>query len=225
MHLEIKALEANDTWEITLLPPGKYPIGCKWVFRIKYKADGTIERFKARLVAKGFTQKEGIDYKETFAPVAKMVSVRALLAVAIHNNWIIEQLDINNAFLHGDLHEEVYMTIPQGYSTDLPPNSVCKLKKSLYGLKQANRQWFTKLTSFLLMLGFHQSYADTSLFTYTKGSQFLALLIYVDDILLAGNDRLLIDSVKLQLHNKFNIKDLGALHYYLGIEIFQNSTG
>ncbi|GJT49793.1 retrovirus-related pol polyprotein from transposon RE1 [Tanacetum coccineum] len=134
-------MEANNTWELVLLPPGKMPIGCKWVYIIKFHEDGTIERFKARLVAKGFNQKEGIDYTKTFAPVAKMVSVRALLVLDVHHNWFIEQLDINNAFLHGDLHEEVYMTVPQGYSKQLPPNIVCKLTKSLYGLKQANKQW------------------------------------------------------------------------------------
>ncbi|GKE06455.1 retrovirus-related pol polyprotein from transposon TNT 1-94 [Tanacetum coccineum] len=191
MNKEIQALEVNCTWDITLLPPGKTPIGSKWVLRIKIKADGLIERFKATLVAKRFNQKEGIDYKETVAPLAKMVSFRALIAIATHHNWIIEQLDINNAFLHGDLYEEVYMTVPQGYSSTLPPNSVCKLKKSLYGLKHAYRQWFIKLTDFLKGLGFHQSYADTSLFTLTKGSSFTALLIYVDDILITGSDKII----------------------------------
>ncbi|GKA80974.1 retrovirus-related pol polyprotein from transposon TNT 1-94 [Tanacetum coccineum] len=170
-----------------LSPPDKIPIRCKWVYKIKFHADGIIERYKARLVAKGFTQKEWIDYTETFAPVAKMVSVRAFLVLVIHHNWFIEQLDINNAFLHGDLHEEVYMTIPQGYSKQLPPNTIYKLTKSLYRLKQANRQWFHKLTTFLLTIGFQQSYADTSLFTLSQGSHFTALLLYVDDILLVGN--------------------------------------
>ncbi|GKD24502.1 retrovirus-related pol polyprotein from transposon RE1 [Tanacetum coccineum] len=154
-----------------------------------------------------------------------MVTVRALLATVVQNNWFLEQLDINNAFLHGDLDEEVYMTFPQGYSTSLPPNTVCKLKKSLYGLKQANRQWFTKLTTFLLSLGFQQSYADTSLFTLHTQNNFLTLLVYVDDILLAGNNQSLINSIKQQLHETFSIKDLGPLHYYLGIEILRNLTG
>ncbi|GJX96526.1 retrovirus-related pol polyprotein from transposon TNT 1-94, partial [Tanacetum coccineum] len=164
--------------------------------RVKFKADGSVERFKARLVAKRFNQTEGIYYKETFAPVAKMVSVRALLAVATHHNWPIEQLDINNAFLHGDLDEEFYMVVPQGYSSTLPLNLFCKLRKSLYGLKQANRQWFIKLTTFLTTLGFHQSYADTSLFTMAKGTSFTALLIYVDDIILTENDKAMIQSIK-----------------------------
>nr|GEX76749.1 retrovirus-related Pol polyprotein from transposon TNT 1-94 [Tanacetum cinerariifolium] len=158
-----------------------------WVFKIKHNADGNIERYKARLVAKGFNQKEGIDYNETFAPVAKMVTLRIILAVAIHHDWIIEQLNVNNAFLHGDLHEEVYMQVPQGYSQTLPPNTVYKLKKSIYGLKQANRQWFERLTTFLKTLGFKQSYVDTSLFTLQTATTSLGLLVYVDDILIAIN--------------------------------------
>ena len=115
MDAEIKALEANNTWTITPLPPGKKPIGCKWVYRIKYKSNGSIERYKARLVAKGFTQKEGLDYIDTFSPVAKMVSVKCVLAVATVKGWFLSQLDVNNAFLHGDLHEEVYTSLPPGF--------------------------------------------------------------------------------------------------------------
>ncbi|GJT53090.1 retrovirus-related pol polyprotein from transposon RE1 [Tanacetum coccineum] len=170
-------------------------------------------------------KKEGIDYKETFAPVAKMVSVRALLAVATTNNWFIEQLDINNAFLYKDLNEEVYMALPQGLQHSHPPNTICKLNNSLYGLKQANKQWFHKLTTFLLSIGFHQSYAITSLFTLSEGTQLTALLVYVDDILIAGNHQSTILDIKQQLHKQFNIKDLGPLHYYLGIEILRNSHG
>jgi hypothetical protein len=115
MHLELQALESTHTWSIVDLPHGKIPIGCKWVYKVKYNADGTIERYKARLVAKGYTQLEGVDYFETFSPVAKLTTVRTLLALSSINNWFLEQLDVNNAFLHGDLNEEVYMTIPPGY--------------------------------------------------------------------------------------------------------------
>ncbi|GKE18008.1 retrovirus-related pol polyprotein from transposon TNT 1-94 [Tanacetum coccineum] len=139
MHKELQALESNSSRDLTTLPAGKTSIGNKWVFRIKFKVDGNIEKFKARVVAKGFTHKEGIDYKENFALVKKLVSVRALLAVAVPKNWFIKQFGINNDFLHGDLHEEVYMTLPQGYPHLVLPNIVCRLNKSLYDLKQANR--------------------------------------------------------------------------------------
>ncbi len=145
MQAEIQALEENNTWNITELPASKTPIGCKWVFKIKYKANGTIKRQKAHLVGKGYTQQKVTDYFDTFSPVAKMTIVRLLLAIVSANNWILQQLDVNNAFLHGDLHEEVYMVLPPSFSSS-KPNLVCHLQKSLYGLKQASRQWFSKLT-------------------------------------------------------------------------------
>ena len=135
---ELDALEANNTWSLTSLPPGKHDVGCKWVFKIKHHVDGTIERYKARLVAKGYTQQEGIDYTYNFASVAKLVTVKLLLALASIHGWTLHQLDVNNAFLHGGLEEEVFMTLPQGYSPKggkLPLKPVCKLLKSLYGLK------------------------------------------------------------------------------------------
>lgn len=154
MDSEIQALKANQTWEIVDLPKGKKAIGSKWVYKIKFKSDGTLERFKARLVAKGYNQKYGIDYEETFSPVIKMPTVRCMLAIAASHKWIIHQLDINNAFLHGDLYEVVYMKMPEGLPN--PRNQVCLLKKSIYGLKQASRQWHAKLATELKGLGFDQ---------------------------------------------------------------------
>jgi len=187
MAEEVHALEANCTWTIVDLPPGKKPIDCNWVYKVKYKSDGTIERYKARFVVRGDQQLEGFDFNKTFVPVAKMTSVRTFLSVAVAKDWELHQMDVNNAFLHGDLDEEVYMRMPPGFST-ISPNKVCRLHKSLYGLRQAPRQWFAKLSSKLSEYGFTKSYADYSLVTYRKGEVFLALLVYVDDIILAGHN-------------------------------------
>lgn len=187
INAELLALEKNHTWSLSLLPDGKHPIGCKWVFKVKHKSDGTVERHKARLVAKGYNQIEGIDYLETFSPVAKMTTIRVLMALASTYNWHLHQLDVNTAFLHGDLHEEVYMKPPPGLQIS-DPNLVCKLEKSLYGLKQASRQWNAKLTEVLLCSGYIQSRYDYSLFTKSNGSGFTAILVYVDDLALTGTE-------------------------------------
>ena len=139
MELEIQALEDNHTWEIVTLPTDKRAIGCKWVLKIKYKADGTVDRFKARLVARGYSQLEGLDYHDTFSPVVKMVTVRVVISLAATRKWSIHQMDVYNAFLQGDLEEEVYMTMPPGFFHNYKATHACKLVKSLYGLKQASR--------------------------------------------------------------------------------------
>ena len=224
MGSEIDALEENGTWTIEDLPPGKRAIGSKWVYKIKHNADGTIERYKARLVALGNKQIEGVDYGETFAPVAKMETVRLFLEVAAGKDWSVHQMDVHNAFLHGDLDEEVYMKPPPGfYTTD--DKKVCRLRKSLYGLKQSPRCWFGKLTSALRDYGFVQSLSDYSLFSFDKGGIQINILIYVDDMIIASNNSGALDIFKNYLASCFKMKDLGAVKYFLGIEVSRSSKG
>ncbi|KAG7578814.1 GAG-pre-integrase domain [Arabidopsis thaliana x Arabidopsis arenosa] len=228
MDLEISALEQNGTWSIETLPPGKTVIGCKWVYTIKYNPDGTIERYKARLVAKGYTQQEGIDYIDTFSPVAKLASVKLVLGLASIHGWTLTQMDVTNAFLHGTLDEEIFMSLPQGYTPAngvLPPNPVCRLHKSLYGLKQASRQWYHCFSNVVLQAGFIQSPGDNTLFVKQRGTVFIALLVYVDDIMIASNSDSELQALKDALHAAFKIKDMGAPKFFLGLEIARNATG
>ncbi|CAL1351945.1 unnamed protein product [Linum trigynum] len=225
MKRELDALHANNTWTLVPRPPPSTSvIGCRWVYTIKMNPDGTIERHKARLVAQGFTQELGVDYNETFAPVAKMSTVRTLLAVASRQQWPLYQLDVKNAFLHGDLAEEIYMECPPGYSMGTA-DQVCRLNRSLYGLKQAPRAWFEKFQSTIRDLGCQQSLNDPSLFTRKTAAGLVALLLYVDDMVITGSDPAGIRSLKEGLNAAFNLKDLGDLSYFLGLEVTRNSKG
>ncbi|KAJ9557664.1 hypothetical protein OSB04_012278 [Centaurea solstitialis] len=223
MQEELRALAKAQTWDSVPLPPGKRAIGSKWVFKIKTKSDGSIDRYKARLVAKGFNQEYGIDYEETFAPVARVTSVRSLLAIAATKNWPLFQMDVKNAFLNGDLSEEVYMTPPPGVS--LPSGHVCRLRKALYGLKQAPRAWFEKFSNTVLSLGFSASNYDSGLFTRTTAAGSILLLLYVDDMIITGSDSTGIASLKQSLSSAFEMKDLGKLHYFLGLEVLSDVSG
>ncbi|KAL4310065.1 hypothetical protein GQ457_01G025390 [Hibiscus cannabinus] len=226
MQDELQAMDNLQTWTIVPLPAGKKPIDCKWVYRIKRKADGSIDRYKAQLVAKGFTQIEGVDYVDTFSPVAKLTSFKLLLALAAVHDWHLLQLDVNNAFLNGMLNEEVYMKIPLGYATNISgDNLVCKLNKSIYGLKQASRQWFCAFSQVVLQFGFIQSPHEHSLFIKGSGDTLVALIVYVDDIILAGKDLKLLAEVQTFLQSHFKLKDLGNLKYFLGFEVARNKSG
>jgi hypothetical protein len=224
MNAELQALHQNRTWIYVDLPDNVKPIGNKWVYKVKHKADGSIERYKARLVAKGYNQIEGLDFFDTFSPVAKITTVRTLIALASVKSWHLHQMDVNNAFLHGDLQENVYMTVPPGV-TSPKPNQVCKLLKSLYGLKQASRKWYEKLTGLLLSQGYQQSNSDYSLFTLSQNNSFTALLVYVDDIILAGDSLDEFARIKKVMDEEFKIKDLGKLKYFLGIEVAHSKSG
>ena len=225
MGAEFNALQQSGTWSLVQPTSNMNILPNKWVFKIKKRSDGTIERYKARLVANGFHQQEGIDYTETFSLVVKHSTIRIILALAVNHKWPIRQLDVQNAFLHGILSEEVYMRQPSGFIDPNYPNHVCKLHKSLYGLKQAPRQWFTRFSDYLEELGFCESKADYSLFTFHKGDLLIILLIYVDDILITGTSSSYIFSLIQNLGRLFSMKDLGPLHYFLGLEAVYSTTG
>uniref|UniRef100_A0A2N9GXG4 Integrase catalytic domain-containing protein n=1 Tax=Fagus sylvatica TaxID=28930 RepID=A0A2N9GXG4_FAGSY len=224
MKEEFDALLKTGTWDLVDLPAGKSAIGCKWVYKIKTRSDGTVDRYKARLVAKGFTQEYGIDYEETFAPVARLSSVRTLIAVSASRHWPLFQMDVKNAFLNGELTEEVYMQLPPGFSQ--PPGfspKVCRLRRALYGLKQAPRAWFAKFSSTISQHGFSASSYDSALFFRRSDHGITLLLLYVDDMIITGDDVQGIQDLKRFLGQHFEMKDLGPLSYFLGLEVSSSS--
>lgn len=166
MEEEFAALRANNTWDLVPLPPGANMVTGKWIFRHKFKSDGTLDRLKARWVLRGFTQRPGIDFDETFSPVVKPATVRTVLSLAVSQNWAIRQLDVKNAFLHGTLQETVYCSQPLGFTDPAHPKSVCRLNRSLYGLKQAPRAWYNHFATFMQSIGFVEAKSDTSLFIF-----------------------------------------------------------
>ena len=222
MQREMEAIDENHTWTLEPLPKNRQAIGSKWVFKMKRDSQGNVERFKARIVAKGYAQVEGIDYFETFAPVAKISSIRTLLALANIKEWIVHQMDVVSAFLNGDLLEEVYMTQPKGFIKG--KNLVCKLHKSLYGLKQASRAWYQKIDSFLLNKGLKRVESDHSIYTQIHSNEVLIITIYVDDLLLVGSNLCLINDFKTILSNEFKMKDLGEANFILGIKIERSAN-
>ncbi|RVW46152.1 Retrovirus-related Pol polyprotein from transposon RE1 [Vitis vinifera] len=224
MNEEMKSLQKNETWELVECPPGKKPVGCRWIYTMKYKADGNIERFKARLAAKGYTQTYGIDYTETFAPVAKINTVRVLLSLAANLDWPLQQFDVKNAFLHGELSEEVYMDLPPGCMvSEKQCQKVCKLKKSLYGLKQSSRAWFGRFTKSMRTFGYRQSNSDHTLFLKKQHGKITALIVYVDDMVVTGYDPEERKALQNYLSREFEMKYLGPLKYFLGIEVSRSS--
>ena len=210
----MNALEKNQTWKVVNLPRGKSIVGCKRVFTIKYNSE--VHLRDTRLA---------IDYSKTFAPVAKLNTVRVLLSIATNLNWPLQQLDVKNAFLNGDLKEEVYMDPPPGFSKKFWLN-VCKLQKSLYGLKQSPRAWFEKFTIVVKRQSYKQSQADHTMFTRVSAKGKITMLImYVDDIILTGDDLVEMDRLKQSLATDFEINDLGALKYFLGMEVARSKKG
>ncbi|CAJ2666407.1 unnamed protein product [Trifolium pratense] len=222
MKDEMNSMKNNNVWDLVELPNGMKAIGCKWVFKTKRDSLGSIERYKARLVAKGFTQKEGIDYTETFSPVSKKDSLRVILALVAHFDLELHQMDVKTAFLNGDLEEEVYMKQPEGFFSNDGEHFVCKLKKSIYGLKQASRQWYLKFHGIISSFGFVENPMDQCIYQKVSGSKTCFLILYVDDILLASNDNGLLHEVKQFLSKNFDMKDMGEASYVIGIKIHRD---
>ena len=222
MEMEMRSLKDNDVWELVQLPAGKKAIGSKWVYKVKTGADGSLERYKARLVAQGFAQRYGSDYDETFCPVVRQESLRVLIALSVQHGLKLQQVDVTTAFLNGTLDEEVYMTQPKGFAKEGEKHLVCKLKKSIYGLKQSPRCWNTALDSHLKQMGFVQSASDPCIYHMDAGGDMFYLGVYVDDIILAGSNDDRINEVKAALSQKFDIKDLGQLHHFLGMTVKQD---
>ena len=224
MTKEYQSIMKNDVWDIVLKPEGKSIVSSKWIFKIKHAADGSIEKYKARFVARGFSQKEGIDYEETFAPVARYTSIRTIMALASIMKWDLHQMDVKTAFLNGVIEEEVYIEQPQGFEVEDKRTHVCKLKKALYGLKQAPRAWYERIDSFLVSMGFIKSKADPNLYLKVIEEEPVILLLYVDDLFLTGNKKQIMENKK-RLAEEFEMKDLGLMHYFLGLEVWQSSEG
>jgi hypothetical protein len=225
MEAEYSSLLANNTWDLLPRPPRANVVTGKWVFKHKFKADGSLERYKARWVLRGFTQRPGVDFAETFSPVVKPATVRTVLSLALSRSWPIHQLDVNNAFLQGTLSETVYCAQPAGFEDSAHPDFICRLNRSLYGLKQAPHAWYSRFASFLLKLGFVKAKTDSSLFIYHFGADTVYLLLYVDDIVLTASSSALLQRIISALQHEFSLKDLGQLHHFLGMQVQHTASG
>lgn len=226
MDAEMKAIEKNETWVLTDLPSHAKKIGVKWVYKTKLNEKGELDKYKARLVAKGYAQQYGVDYTEVFAPVARMDTVRMIIALAAQRGWTVYQLDVKSAFLHGELNEDVFVEQPRGYEKKDSPNKVYKLKKALYGLKQAPRSWFSRIEAYFVKEGFEKCHSEHTLFVKaSKEGKILIISIYVDDLIFTGNDESMFEDFKNSMMHEFDMSDLGRMRYFLGIEVLQRDDG
>lgn len=225
MIAELESIMKNKTWELVEKPAGVKPIGLKWIYKIKRKADRTVVKYKARLVAKGYVQQQGIDFEEVFAPVARIETIRLLISLAASNGWEIHHLDVKTAFLNGDLCEEVYVTQPEGFEKKGQENRVYKLSKALYGLRQAPRAWNLKLDNTLKEIGFVKCKKEPAVYQKKTKGDILIIAIYVDDLFVTGTSVQVIKRFKEDMSRRFEMSDLGRLSYYLGIEVVQGADG
>eukprot|EP00253_Pinus_taeda_P031021 PITA_31021 len=216
MKEEYESIIKNNTWDLVKLPNDKQPIGCRWLFKLKFKVGGSIDKHKVRLVEKGIPR---------FSPVAKLNTIRLIIALATKNHWKIHQLDVKSTLLNGDLKEEVYLVQPEGFVKKGEEHFVFRLKKTLYGLKQATRSWYEKIDSIFLMHGYKRSKNDPKLYNvFNYEGQIALISLYIHDLIMIGSVDNLIEEIKQQLSQKFEMKDLGEMHYYLGLEVCRDSS-
>ena len=225
MQEELAQFERNEVWDLVPPPKNKKIIETKWVFRNKLSETGEITRNKVRLVAKGFSQVEGLDYDETYAPVARLESIRMLLSYAAHKGFRLYQMDIKSAFLNGLIKEEVYVGQPPGFESLEHPDYVYKLKKALYGLKQAPRAWYERLTSYLISKGFNQGQIDPTLFVKLIKEDIFIAQIYVNDIIFGSTNSEFLDEFTSLMEHEFEMSLVGKLTYFLGLQIKQTNEG
>jgi hypothetical protein len=224
MRSEIDSMSENQVWNLVDPPDGVRPIESKWIYKKKKDMDGNVHVYKARLVTKGFRQVQGIDYDETFSPVAMLKSIRIILAIVAYFDYEIWQMGVKTTFLNGNLEEDVYMIQPEGFVDPNNAGKICKLKKSIYGLKQASRSWNICFDEAVKGFGFRQNDEEPCVYKKESGSAVVFLILYVDDILLIGNDIPMLQSVKTSLNNTFSMKDLGKATYILGIKIYRDRS-
>jgi hypothetical protein len=205
---EYDSIVKNSVWDIVPRPIDKSVVGSRWIYKVKQAADGSVEKYKARFVARGFSQIEGIDYGDTFAPIARYSSIRSILALSAQMGWCIHQMDVKTVFLHGIIEEEVYIEQPEGFEIFDRESHVCRLKRALYGLKQAPRAWYTRIDNYFTGLGFTKSEANANLYQIVVEGKLLIIVLYVDDLILTGDEQL-INSCKEDLAKEFEMKDLG----------------
>jgi hypothetical protein len=220
MTEEYRSILKNDVWDVVPRPEGKFVVTSKWIYKIKHAANGSIKKYKAIFLARGFSQIEGVDYDDTFAPLARYTSIRSIIALVSSMGWKVHQMDVKTTFLNGEIEEEVYIEQPEGSVIHNEKSHVCRLKKALYGLKQAPCAWYEKMDGFMMSFGFNKSAADPNLYYHIDGNECLILVLYVDDLFLTNSERLIAEC-KQALTTKFEMKDLGLMHYFLGLEVWQ----
>lgn len=217
---EYDSIVRNSVWDVVPRPENKSVVSSRWLYKVKQVADGSVEKHKSRFVARGFSQVEGIDYDETFALVARYSSIRSILALLAQMGWKIHQMDVKTAFLNGQIEEEVYIEQLKGFETFDHESHVCRLKRALYGLKQAPRAWYTRIDNYFTRLGFTKSEVNANLYHIMVKGKELIIVLYVDDLILTGDDQLIM-SCKEDLTREFEMKDMGLMHYFLGMEVWQ----